>query len=177
MLPKCVLKYSLPRGTSFPQTSKIYKTLYKRVSDWAKCILEKTVGIKKKRLTAKSMGAPTRLAKPTRPRHLSSCLFPQTIFFLPLWFPSEIAPPSGDVSFVHTGGWSRNWDLGWSQATVQPSPDFPSSIFHPHCQLFDIWRLGQRNELLFNIYFILFLSIRPKKKILSMREEEIVTKK
>ena len=86
--------------------------------------------IKKKRI-AKSMGASTRLAKPTGLDTYLLAFFSQTIFFCPCYFHQKLLLSPKDVSFVHMRGWSHNSDLGWSQLTVQPSRDFPSSIFHP----------------------------------------------
>ena len=128
--------------------------------------------IKKKSLDAESVGASPRLAKSTRPWHLSSCLFSTLYSFYLRDFHQKPLLPSEDVSFVHMRGWPRNWDLGWSQVTVPPRPDFSSAIFHPLWP--GLWYLETWSEKGIAFQYLLhFLpqSFRPKEKILIMGEE------
>lgn len=167
MLLKYLLKYSLCRGTSFPQTSKIYKTfLYKRFWIGFNAFWKRKLEIKKNRIAAKRMGASTRLAKPTRPWHPSSCFFFfQTIFFFLCDFHQKSLLSCENVFFVHMRGWSHNWDLGWSQVTVQPNTDFLSSIFHP--LLPGLWYLQSWSEKLLvlqPLVLVILHSIRQKVK-------------
>lgn len=81
--------------------------------------------IKRKRIAAKSVGAPIRLVKPTRPSQSSSRFIPQTIFsFFLCDFHQKPFLTSENVSFVHMRGWSRNWDSSWSPVTLLGIPIF-----------------------------------------------------
>lgn len=118
--------------------------------------------IKGKRIAAKSVRAPTRLVKPTRPSQSSSRFIPQTIFsFFLCDFHQKPFLSSENVSFVHMRGWSRNWNSSWSPVALLGGADFPPSLPSPCCQFFDIWRLGQGNKLLSTIT----LFLKPKEKI------------
>ena len=127
--------------------------------------------IKRKRIAAKSVRAPTRLVKPTRPSQSSSCFIPQMIFsFFPVWFPSETLPLFWECLFC-----SHAWLITQLRFKLKPSDtvrstDFPPLLPSPCCQFFDIWSLGQGNKLLSTI--ILFLI--PKKKYQDFGEELIL---